>query len=281
MSPTARREFSAPAPGGSLGGFLSGSGPPVLALHGGPGLSFSYLDGLVDELAEGFEVASYQQRGLEPSTREGPFTIVQAIEDVLAVLDALDWSRALIVGHSWGGHLGLRLLAAHPDRVRGLLAVDPLGVVGDGGYAAFEAELVARTPRAERARSQALDEKAMAGQGTPEEAAESLEILWPFYFADPDGAPSMPPIELSVEAYSGVITQVTEGLDEVNAALASTEVPYGIVAGAGSPIPWGQAARASAELSPGAFLEVVPNAGHFIWLEAPGRIRQALARLSG
>jgi hypothetical protein len=29
---------------GWLGGWLAGSGVPVLLLHGGPGLSFSYLD---------------------------------------------------------------------------------------------------------------------------------------------------------------------------------------------------------------------------------------------
>jgi pimeloyl-ACP methyl ester carboxylesterase len=276
-----RESFTAPAPGGSLGGFLAGSGAPVLALHGGPGVSFAYLDGLVDELADGFRVALYQQRGLEPSTLEGPFTIAQAIDDAVAVLDALEWPRALVVGHAWGGHLALRLLAARPERLLGVLAVDPLGIVGDGGMAAFEAELVARTPRAGRLRAQELDERAIADQGTPEETMESLSILWPYYFADPENAPAMRLTEFSVEAFSGLITEVGTGLDQVADELATTSVPLGCIAGAGSPIPWGQAARASAELSPQAFLEVVPDAGHFIWIEAPGRVREALLRLGG
>jgi pimeloyl-ACP methyl ester carboxylesterase len=279
MSP--RSQFAAPAAGGSLGGLVAGSGPAVLLLHGGPGLSFSYLDGLVDELREGFRVATYQQRGLEPSTREGPFTVAQAVEDAVAVLDGLNWAQALVVGHSWGGHLALRLLAAHPDRLLGVLAVDPLGVAGDGGMAAFEAEMLARTPKQARARAQELDDRVMAGRGTPQDALESLEIFWPGYFADPKNAPAMPPIQFSVEAYSGAIGQVTEGLDEITARLSTTDVPIGFVAGAGSPMPWGQASLASAELSPGAFVEVVPGAGHFIWIEAPGRVRQALARLTG
>lgn len=278
---TAREDFSAPVAGGALGGFLAGSGPPVLALHGGPGLSFSYLDGLVEELRQDFRVASYQQRGLDPSTLEGPFTVAQALDDVVAVLDALGWPRAFLVGHSWGGHLALRLLAARPDRLLGVLAVDPLGVVGDGGMAAFEAELQARTPREKRARARVLDQHAMAGLGTPAEARESLELFWPYYFAEPESAPPMPHMELSVEAYSGAIAQVTEGLDEVAAAIETTHVPHGYVAGAGSPMPWGQACQAGAELSPGAFVDVVPGAGHFVWVEAPGRVRQALSRLSG
>lgn len=276
-----RELFTAEVAGGRLGGWIAGDGVPVLLLHGGPGLSYEYLDQLGAELGAGFQVAAYQQRGLEPSTLEGPFTIAQAITDTLAVLDALSWSRALIVGHSWGGQLALRLVAAHPQRLLGALAVDSLGVVGDGGLAAFEAEILARTPEQGRERAHELDQRAMAGEGSPEEGLDSLRIVWPAYFADPDNAPPMPPVRMSVEAYSGIIAEVTTGNDEVAAALAVGEVPYGLIAGACSPMPWGQAARASAELSPRAFLTVVTAAGHFPWLEVPGCVREAVRRLAG
>lgn len=274
-----REVFKVAAAGGSLGGWIAGSGPPTLLLHGGPGLSFEYLDELGEELAAEFRVAAYQQRGLEPSTTAGPFTIAQAVDDAIAVLDGLQWERALVVGHSWGGQLALRLAAGHPDRLLGALAVDPLGVVGDGGQAAFEAEIGARTPRADRTRSRELDDRAMAGQGTPEDFHESLRLVWPAYFPDPDSVPPMPPVRLSVEAYSGIINEVTRDTDPLAAALAVTNVPYGVLAGGGSPMPWGQAARATADLSPHAFLKVVPAAGHFPWLDEPGCVRTALTRL--
>ncbi|MEA2158404.1 MAG: hypothetical protein QOD66_784 [Solirubrobacteraceae bacterium] len=274
-----RELFTASVAGGELGGWVSGQGTPVLLLHGGPGLSFEYLDELAAELGSGYQVAAYQQRGLEPSTLNGPFTVDQALTDAFAVLDSLGWSRPLIVGHSWGGHLALRLAAARPERLLGVLAIDPLGIVGDGGEAAFEAEMLARTPKEARQRASELDERAMAGEGTPEEGLESLSIVWPAYFADPENVPVMPPVRMSVEAYSGIIAEVTAGTDLVAAALARGEVPYGVLAGAGSPMPWGQSARASAELSPGAFLVVVPGAGHFPWFEVPGCVRGALRRL--
>jgi pimeloyl-ACP methyl ester carboxylesterase len=274
-----REAFTVEATGGTLGGWVAGDGVPVLLLHGGPGLSYEYLDGLADELGAGFCVAAFQQRGLEPSTLEGPFTIPQAIDDVIAVLDGLGWSQAVLVGHSWGGHLVLRAAAAHADRLRAVLAVDPIGVVGDGGTAAFEAEMGARTPKQGRARAQELDERAMAGEGTTEDALEGLAIMWPAYFADPENAAPMPSIRMSIEAYSGLIGEMTQGLDQVAAALGNGTVPYGVVAGAASPIPWGQAARTTAELSRRAFLTVVPAAGHFPWLEAPGCVRTALQRL--
>jgi pimeloyl-ACP methyl ester carboxylesterase len=277
---TRREVFTVETSSGALSGWSAGSGAEVLLLHGGPGLSFWYLDDLAEELAPEFQVASFQQRGLAPSTLEGPFTMAQAIEDVRCVLDGLRWERALVVGHSWGGHLALRFLAAHPERLLGALAVDPIGVVGDGGTAAFEAEIIARTPRDARERARRLDERAMAGEGTPQDSLESLSLVWPAYFADPDNAPTMPEIAMSVEAYSGLIGRMTEGVDQVAEQLATGSVPFGVIAGAASPIPWGQAARSTAELSAHAFVDVVPNAGHMIWLEAPGRVRAALSRLS-
>jgi pimeloyl-ACP methyl ester carboxylesterase len=274
-----REAFTVEATGGTLGGWVVGDGAPVLLVHGGPGLSYEYLDGLANELGTGVRIAAFQQRGLAPSTLAGPFTISQAIDDVIAVLDGLGWPQAVLVGHSWGGHLVLRTAAAHPDRLLGVLSVDPIGVVGDGGTAAFEAEMVARTPKEGRARAQQLDERAMSGEGTADDGLEGLAIMWPAYFADPENVPPLPPIRLSVEAYSGLNDEMTEGLEEIAAALATGSVPYGVVAGAGSPIPWGQAARTTAELSPRAFLTVVPAAGHFPWLEVPGSVRTALQRL--
>jgi pimeloyl-ACP methyl ester carboxylesterase len=266
--------------GGSLEGWLAGSGPPLLLLHGGPGLSFEYIDELGEELASEFRVAAYQQRGVEPSTLNGPFTIAQAIEDAVAVLDGLNWEQALVVGHSWGGQLALRLVATQPDRLLGALAVDPLGVVGDGGASAFEAEMAARTPAKDRDRGRELDKRAMDGEGTQDDFLESLRLVWPAYFADPDNVPPMPPLRLSVEAYSGIINQVTADTDRLAAALTVTEVQYGVLAGGASPMPWGQAARATVELSPRAFLKVVPGAGHFPWLDEPGCVLAALKRLA-
>ncbi len=45
-----RGSFMAAVSEGTLGGWVSGEGRPVLLLHGGPGLSFSYLGGLAPEL---------------------------------------------------------------------------------------------------------------------------------------------------------------------------------------------------------------------------------------
>src|SRR3954453_8078432 len=127
-----RASFAAEVPGGRLCGWTAGDGAPVLLLHGGPGMNYRYLDWLADELGSGFALAAYQQRGLAPSTEEGPFAVEREGADALAVLEALGGERAWVVGHSWGGHLLLHLALAAPERLHGGLAVDPLGGVGDG-----------------------------------------------------------------------------------------------------------------------------------------------------
>jgi pimeloyl-ACP methyl ester carboxylesterase len=274
-----RTSFSARVPGGSLAGWVQGEGPPVLLLHGGPGLSNEYLDGLAAELGPGQEVAAYQQRGIEPSTLEGPFEVAREVADVRAVLDALGWARAWIVGHSWGGHLLLHLAVSVPERLHGGLAVDPLGGVGDGGMAAFEAEMLARTPAADRERAQELDERAMRGEGTPAEAEESMRLVWPAYFASPDAAMPFPHLRASVPSYSGVLASLSAELPRLEAALSRIAVPLGFVAGAQSPMPYGAAAGATTRAIPDAWLEVVEGAGHFPWYERPGCVRAALDRL--
>ena len=109
--------FEAPVDGGVLAGTVTGDGPPVLVLHGGPGLSVSVMDGLIAELVPAYRVASFQQRGIEPSVLDGAFTIDEALAEVAAVLDHLGWDRAYVLGFSWGGHLAFWVAARLPHRL--------------------------------------------------------------------------------------------------------------------------------------------------------------------
>jgi len=264
---------------GALGGWARGDGLPVLLLHGGPGLSFDYLDWLADEIGPGYRVAAFQQRGLEPSTTEGPFDMATAVGDVVTVLDAFGWEQALVLGHSWGGHLLLHVAAVAPERLLAALAVDTLGGVGDGGEAAFDAELFARTPQADRERAAELDELALRGEGTPADISESARLLWPAYFASREAAPPFMDLRFSIPAYAGLWDALKAALPELEGALAGIRVPFGFVAGGASPMPT-EASTGTAAAIPGAWVEVVPGAGHFAWHEQPGCVRAALDRLS-
>jgi pimeloyl-ACP methyl ester carboxylesterase len=274
-----RSGFNAAVDGGALEGWTAGEGPKVLLLHGGPGLSYDYLDGLAGEIGRGFVIAAYQQRGLAPSTVEGPFDLDTAVADVVAVLDALKWDRAWVVGHSWGGYLLLHLLTTVSSRLHGGLAVDSLGGIGDGGWDAFSVEMDARTPENDRRRAQELDERAMRGEGTPEEALESMRLFWPAYFASPERVMPFPSLRFSVAAYAGLIDAAKDAIPRLELALTRVDTPFGCVAGARSPLPNELAAAPTARSIPGAWLEVIDDAGHFPWFEHPGCVRAALKRL--
>jgi pimeloyl-ACP methyl ester carboxylesterase len=263
----ARQSVTVGPPGRELVGWVEGTGPPVLLLHGGPGLSYNYLDDLAADL------------GLSPSTTAGPFTVDVAVADVLTFLDALGWDQAFVVGHSWGGHLLLHVAVSAPHRLAGALAVDPLGGDGDGGMATFERQMSVRTSEEGRARALELDARALRGQGTAEDLIESLRLLWPAYFANPAEAPAMPDIRASTEAYSGLFESLATERTALAAALPAVTVAFGFVAGAGSPMPVDEAAAATSDVIPGAWLEVIDGAGHFPWFERPGRVRAALDRL--
>jgi pimeloyl-ACP methyl ester carboxylesterase len=273
-----RTTFTIDTVSGALSGWTLGEGPRVLALHGGPGLSYDYLDVAVAELASRYAVATYQQRGLAPSTVEGEFTVAEAVSDIVAVLDGLGWDSAYLMGHSWGGHLVFHAAVAVPERLDGILSVDPLGAVGDGGMEVFGAEMAARVSEESRERAQELDEKDMAGEATSEESREALSLFWPSYYADPSAAPPMPHVEFSQAANIGLFGDLSARLPELESSLPTISVPVGVLVGERSPMPT-TAGTDSAARIPGAWSYVVPGAGHFVWHESPGCLVEAMDRL--
>jgi pimeloyl-ACP methyl ester carboxylesterase len=258
-----------------LGGWVRGDGRRVLLLHGGPGMAYTYLDTLADEIGEGYRVAAFQQRGLEPSSVQGPFDVATAVADVAAVLDALGWDRAWIVGHSWGGHLALHMLVSCPERIAGAIIVDPLGAHVEV-MEEFGERLEAPLTDEERARFQEVEAREEAGTSTAEESMEALRIVWPSYYADPPTAPPMPDIELVVPAFVATMASVNAHAEAETLVRGLTgvpaEIPVLFVHGGASPMPV-RASVDTAKLIPHAEVEVIEGAGHFIWHERPDEMR--------
>lgn len=253
-----------------LAGWVTGSGPEVLLLHGGPGMT-DYMGSLLPEL-DGYRVASFQQRGVAPSTLAGPFDVPTLRDDVLDVLDALGWPAPTMIGHSWGGHLLLHLLAASPARVGAALVVDPLGAVGDGGMARLEAEVSRRLPEAAAARLQELDELEATGALTTAEVLEAMELAWPAYFSSLEAARPIPQTghAPSEETWASIRSEQPA----LPRLLHGCTVPTRFVHGEADPMPV-TASTETAEIL-GAEVDVLPGNGHFPWLEEPGCVRRSL-----
>jgi pimeloyl-ACP methyl ester carboxylesterase len=263
---------------GPIVGWESGQGPALLFLHGGPGMS-DYGDMLRPEVA-GWRIVHYQQRGLRPSSADGPFTVEQHVADAVAVLDARGAGRAIVVGHSWGVHLALQLALAHSERVAGLVLIDGPGVTGDGGLAEMGRALAGRLLPGAPERMEQMAERMAGREPTDAEVTEQTALLWPGYFAEPATAPPWPPqMRVSVAAYTGTISSFFEHLAAgFGESVGAIKVPVIFILGARSPMPASLGEQAAA-LIPSAQVRVIPAAGHLPWLERPGCVADALASI--
>jgi pimeloyl-ACP methyl ester carboxylesterase len=170
-------------------------------------------------------------------------------------------------------------VASAPDRVLGALAVDPIGATGDGGMERFGQNLLDRMPEEDRQRVAELEARAARGEATPEEALESLRLLWPAHFGSPEHVMPFPPwLRISLQANASLAAATVESLPALERVLPDIRVPFGVVPGAASPMP---APHGTVAAIPGAWLEVVEGAGHFVWFERPGSVRAGLRRLTG
>jgi len=82
-------------------------------------------DAIVPFVAQRYRVLTWDVR-LHGLSRPGgePFSIKQAADDLLALLDYLEYVHASFVGHSMGGNIGQEVVFFHPERVDALVMLD-------------------------------------------------------------------------------------------------------------------------------------------------------------
>ncbi len=126
--------------GASLRALVGGpaDGPPLVLLHGLGGSSANWAL-LAPALAERHRVVLVDLPG---HGRSGPLPAAPGIgpyaDRVALLLERLELGAAVVVGHSLGGLVALRLAARHPAAVRGLVLAAPAGI-GSGTKAAERA----------------------------------------------------------------------------------------------------------------------------------------------
>jgi proline iminopeptidase len=267
--------FELQVEGGALRGHRGGSGRPALLLHGGAAVP-DYLGDCAELLDGLFETLRYTQRATPPSEAPPPYTIEAHMADALAVLDLFAIDRAWVIGHSWGGHLALHLLVAQPERVAGVLCIDPLGA-DPSVFAAFDEKLDETLAEGERARVREIEARRRAGEVTEAELVERFRLVWPVYFVRAAGPP---PARTGVQASIETNRSLSEHFERrtLERELPRVRAPALFVHGEDDPLPPASAVGTAA-LIPGALVETIPDCGHFPWLEQPAAFRDAVERL--
>jgi pimeloyl-ACP methyl ester carboxylesterase len=104
----------------------AGEGPPVVLVPGLFGSAFGYRK-LVGPLEErGYRIIIVEPLGTGTSAypRSVDYSLTAQADRIATVLDTLGIRQALVVAHSVGVSMALRLTYRRPDLVRGLLAID-------------------------------------------------------------------------------------------------------------------------------------------------------------
>lgn len=104
----------------------SSSGPDVVLLHGfTSNMAIWMLTNIVGTLAEDFRVTAYDLRGhgMSDVTPEG-YTSADMAGDLKNLHDALGLGPLYIVGHSFGGVVGIHAASLYPDVVAGVIVAD-------------------------------------------------------------------------------------------------------------------------------------------------------------
>lgn len=101
-----------------------GMGLPVVLLHGYP-FDRSLWNEQVSALSSSYRVITPDLRGLgESDASHGAATMKRMAEDVAALMDHFEISRAVIGGLSMGGYVALAFYKQFPSRVRALILAD-------------------------------------------------------------------------------------------------------------------------------------------------------------
>ncbi len=125
---------------------LRGQGTPLLLVMGLGAQKVLWPEGLCDMLAQrGFAVARFDNRDVGESSRldhlgvpslrtamlrwaaglevRAPYQLSDLAQDAFAVMDALGWKQAHVMGASMGGMIAQRMAIRHPERVLSLTSI--------------------------------------------------------------------------------------------------------------------------------------------------------------
>jgi pyruvate dehydrogenase E2 component (dihydrolipoamide acetyltransferase) len=254
-------------PVGTLRYLVYGEGDEAVVFVHGFGGDLENWGFTAEPLADGRRTVVFDLPGHGDSVKavegEDPLATLRAA--LLGLLDGLELERADLVGHSLGGALALALAAEHPERVRSLTLVDPVGLGEeiDAGY--LRGFVAARTRR---------ELKPVVAMLFADESLVSRKLL--------DGLLKAKRMDGVQETLGRIADAVLDGdrqaLD-LRRALAEVSVPVLVLWGAQDRIV--PAAQAEGLEGADVEVEVLAQAGHSPHMEAAKEVNARLERFLG
>jgi 2-hydroxy-6-oxonona-2,4-dienedioate hydrolase len=264
-----------------------GSGPPVLFIHGGPnsGSTWAILAALLPEFR--CLIVDRPGTGLsEPLPLSLTTALAFAEGFVVEVLDGLAVERAHLVVSSFGGYIGLRSAAVHPERIDRMVQMGSPPMIPGGTVPLFMrlimvpglGRLIGALPPSQGAARMTLKQ---IGHGASLAAGRIPQVFVDWYVALQRHTDTM----RNEIALIGAAGTFFGGFDRVLALdelfLGSVRTPTCFLWGSEEPFAAPGAEEQLVAAMPHAELERFPGAGHLPWLDAPEHAARTIRRFLG
>ncbi|WP_327745917.1 alpha/beta hydrolase [Streptomyces europaeiscabiei] len=246
-----------------------GSGQPVVMLMGsGSSGRVWHLHQVPALVSRGYRVITLDNRGIKPSDEcPGGFTVEDMVGDTAALIEALGLGRCLLVGTSLGAQVAQELALARPDLVDKAVLMATRGRTDAvrGKLAQGEIDLyesgVTLPPRYEAA-VRAMLNLSPRTLNDQESVSDWLDLF-----------------EMTPKVRVGERSQL--GFSAMPDRLRQYEAisrPCHVIAFADDRITPAHLGREVADRIPCATFEVIPDCGHYGYLEAPEAVNKSLVR---
>ena len=250
-----------------------GAGPPLLCVPGGPGRASEYLEDL-GGLDATRTLHLLDNRGTGASELPADRTSLQLDrlpDDVEDVRRSLEMEPADVLGHSAGCPVVLLHAVRHPEAVRRLVLVTPSG--RPFGWAADDLDGIRAGRSGETWYAEAAEAQAMLETAGPRMRSELERVTRPFWYGRWDertqthaaGADH----QMSLRASAGYVPGPDYDADRARDSLKGVKAETLIVVGDRDALTGAAVAEKFASVIPRVEVAVVPDAGHFPWVDEP------------
>ncbi|GAA1419272.1 alpha/beta hydrolase [Catellatospora coxensis] len=258
---------------------VSGGGPPLVCVPGGPGQAVRYL-GELGGLSATRTLILLDNRGTGDSAVPADpdtYRVDRIADDVEALRAHLGLDTMDLFGHSASGGVCFLYADRHPHRLRRLVVVDPsLRVLG------LPSDLDVAHVLAERSHEPWIDEAAAALTAEAADDEELERLRWlsaPLLYGQWNDAAkaqaAAEPAEFAKPATDGFYAGYEPDPALVD-RLTGLAAPMLLVVGEHDIWPTRHAVRALAGRLSSARLTVQPGSGHFPWVDAPATFAAAV-----
>lgn len=260
-----RMFFDVDGPGLVADGAAMTERPTVLLLHGGPGMDHAGYKPAFSALTDVAQLiyVDHSGQGRSDPTSPDRWTLDRWADDVVALCDALEIERPVILGWSFGGMVAMNLASRYPDR--------PQRLILQSTAARMDLDRIATAFEALGGAEPAEIARAHWSSPSPESMQRYMEVCLPLYSPEPLDADAMARMVMTPELLTGGWTEAMSF--DLTAGLADVTAPTLVLSGELDPITPPAAAVEIVEHLPTDLTahETFGRSGHFIADTEPDR----------